>query len=106
MEINFGVVKIMLIIVTYDVSTETSEGKNRLNKVAKCCIKHGQRVQNSVFECNLDYGTFLKMKAEIKKIIDVKKDSIRFYILGNNYHNKVEHIGVKASIALDDPIII
>ncbi len=96
----------MLILVTYDVSTETAEGKRRLNKVAKSCIKHGQRVQNSVFECNLDYGNFLKLKNELKIIIDESQDNLRFYNLGNNYSTKVEHLGVKPSIPLEGTIII
>lgn len=96
----------MLILITYDVATETNDGKKRLSKVAKCCIKHGQRVQNSVFECSLDYGKFLKMKAELKEIIDPKNDSLRFYNLGNNYKNKVEHIGVKSSIPLEGIIVV
>jgi CRISPR-associated protein Cas2 len=96
----------MLVLVTYDVSTETVEGRKRLSKVAKCCVKHGQRVQNSVFECNIDYGNFLRLQNELTNIIDEKNDSLRFYNLGNNYTNKVEHIGVKPSIPLDGTIII
>jgi CRISPR-associated protein Cas2 len=73
----------MLILITYDVSTETKEGKRRLLKVAKACEKHGQRVQNSVFECNLDFGGLLKFKAQLIALIEQKQDSLRIYNLGN-----------------------
>lgn len=96
----------MLVLITYDVSTETPEGKKRLSRVAKCCVAHGQRVQNSVFECCLDYGSMLQLQHKLKSIIDPTVDSLRFYNLGNNYENKVEHIGIKPSIPLGGTIII
>jgi len=96
----------MLVLITYDVSTETSAGKKRLNKVAKACVKYGQRVQNSVFECNIDYGTFLKLKNTLIGMINQEEDSLRFYNLGNKYENKVEHIGIKPSIPLEGTIIV
>ncbi len=83
----------MLILVTYDVNTETEDGKKRLRQVAKCCIKYGQRVQNSVFECVLDEGQYRKFQHLLLKIIDTEKDSLRFYNLGNSYQTKVEHYG-------------
>ena len=76
----------MLVLITYDVNTETPAGRKRLRKVAKRCVDHGQRVQNSVFECLLDAAQYAVLKAEL--------DSLRFYQLGNNYKSKVEHIGV------------
>lgn len=85
----------MLVIISYDVSTEDDSGKRRLRKVAKQCQNHAQRVQNSVFEADLDYGKFLKLKAKLLEIIDEDKDSLRFYYLGNNWKNRVEHIGAK-----------
>ena len=85
----------MFVIVTYDVSTVAVKGKTRLRKVAKECVNYGQRVQNSVFEMNIDYGTFVKLKDRLIKIIDIETDSLRFYYLGNNWKNKVEHIGAK-----------
>lgn len=83
----------MMVLVSYDVSTMDAAGKNRLRKVAKECQNHGQRVQNSVFEMNLDYSTFLKTKDRLLKLIDEKQDSLRFYYLGNNWEHRVEHIG-------------
>ena len=83
----------MMVLISYDVSTSTTAGKTRLRKVAKACQDHAQRVQNSVFEANLDYSSFLKLKDKLIKLIDEETDSLRFYYLGNNYKNKVEHIG-------------
>lgn len=87
----------MLIIVTYDVNTEDAAGRARLRKVAKQCINYGQRVQNSVFECSVDATQYRLLKAVLCELIDPEKDSLRFYNLGNAYHNKVEHFGAKSS---------
>lgn len=95
----------MLVLITYDVSTVSSAGQKRLRKVSKVCQNYGQRVQNSVFECNVDAAQFTVLKLELTNIIDENKDSLRFYQLGNNYKSRVEHIGVKASLDLEDPII-
>ena len=96
----------MLIIVTYEVNTETRAGQSRLRKVAKVCMNYGQRVQNSVFECLLDASQYVEFKARLEKIINVEKDSLRFYKLGNNYKQKVEHIGVHQEISQDDILIM
>jgi len=84
----------MLVLITYDVNTETPAGRKRLRKVAKRCVDHGQRVQNSVFECLLDAAQYAVLKAELTALIDPALDSLRFYQMGNNYKSKVEHIGV------------
>ena len=81
----------MLVLITYDVSTEDSAGKTRLRKVAKECVNYGQRVQNSVFECLLDSSQVLVLKKRLLSLIDEKKDSLRIYYLGNNYQSKIEH---------------
>ena len=78
----------MLILITYDVNTETAAGKKRLRQVAKCCVKHGQRVQNSVFECILDEAQYRMVQHTLENLIDAEKDSLRFYNLGNKYDNK------------------
>lgn len=83
----------MLVLVTYDVNTETAAGRRRLRKVAKACVNHGQRVQNSVFECLLDAAQYTRFKAELTALIDPSEDSLRFYQLGNKYKTKVEHVG-------------
>ena len=84
----------MLILITYDVNTETAAGRKRLRQVAKQCVNYGRRVQNSVFECILDQAQCVALKATLTKIIDENVDSLRFYYLGNKYQAKVEHVGV------------
>ena len=96
----------MVVLICYDVSTQTPAGQTRLRKVAKECQNYAQRVQNSVFEANLDYGTFLKLKAKLEGLIDVKVDSLRFYYLGNNWQNRVEHIGAKKSYNPEGVLIL
>lgn len=96
----------MLVLITYDVNTETEAGKKRLRRVAKQCVNYGQRVQNSVFECVLDAAKCREVKYKLEKIIDKDKDSLRFYYLGNNYKTKVEHIGVKESFDVEGSLII
>lgn len=86
----------MMTLVSYDVSTADAAGKTRLRKVAKTLEDYAQRVQNSVFEVNVDYATFLTVKEKLIKIIDPEKDSLRFYYLGNDWKKKVEHVGAKA----------
>lgn len=85
----------MMTLVSYDVSTTDSKGRTRLRKVAKECQNYGQRVQNSVFEIDVDYGTFLKVKDKLLKIIDQQQDSLRIYYLGNNWKHRIEHYGTK-----------
>ena len=84
----------MLVLITYDVNTETVEGRRRLRLVAKQCINYGQRVQNSVFECSLDATQYVMVKHSLEQLIDPQKDSLRFYNLGNCYHRRVEHLGI------------
>lgn len=95
----------MLVLITYDVNTETEAGKNRLRKVAKQCVNYGTRVQNSVFECILDSAKCREVKSILEDIIDKDKDSLRFYYLGNNYKTKVEHIGAKEKQSVEEPLI-
>lgn len=96
----------MMILVTYDVETITIQGQKRLRKVAKACVNYGQRVQNSVFECVLDESQFTLLKHEIEGIIDQDTDSVRFYIMGNNWNRKVVPIGKKTSYNIESELII
>lgn len=96
----------MLVLITYDVNTETAAGKKRLRQVAKQCVNYGQRVQNSVFECILDSAKSKEVQHILERIIDKEKDSLRFYFLGNNYENKVKHIGAKKSFNVEGTLII
>jgi CRISPR-associated protein Cas2 len=97
--------ELMLVLITYDVSTSSKGGTKRLRKVAKACQNYGQRVQNSVFECIVDATQYTLLKIELEKLIDPKKDSLRFYNLGNNHKTKVEHFGVKESLDLEEPLL-
>ena len=96
----------MLVLVTYDVNTESAEGRARLRKIAKQCVNYGQRVQNSVFECRVDASQYLELKAKLRSIMDEKMDSLRFYKLGDNYSNKIEHYGTKKSYDPEEALII
>lgn len=96
----------MLVLITYDVNTEDAKGKTRLRQVAKQCVNHGQRVQNSVFECILDAGQCKLLKAKLLDIIDVQKDSLRFYYLGNHYKSKIEHFGIKETFEQEGVLLL
>ena len=95
----------MFMLITYDVNTEDGAGKRRLRRVAKICVNYGVRVQNSVFECVAEPATILELKNKLLKEIDSEKDSLRFYDLGNRTKAKVEHIGAKESINVEDTLI-
>ncbi len=95
----------MMVLITYDVNTETLAGKKRLRKVAKACENYGQRVQNSVFECLIDGAQLRVLKSQLVELIDPEKDSLRFYYLGNNWRRRVEHIGAKPTLDLEGPLI-
>jgi CRISPR-associated protein Cas2 len=96
----------MLVLVTYDVNTENDGGKTRLRKVAKKCVDYGQRVQNSVFECILDAAQCKILKAELLELIDMNKDSLRFYYLGNHYDKKIEHYGAKSTVEQEGVLLL
>ncbi|MFC7677841.1 CRISPR-associated endonuclease Cas2 [Paenibacillus sp. GCM10028914] len=96
----------MLVLITYDVSTLSSEGQRRLRRVSKLCQDYGQRVQHSVFECVVDATQFAVLKMKLIDIIDKEQDSLRFYQLGNNYKNKVEHVGIRESLDMEGPLIL
>ncbi len=96
----------MLVLITYDVNTQTPAGRKRLRQVAKQCMNYGQRVQNSVFECILDAAKCREVQHKLERIIDKDTDSLRFYYLGNNYKNKVDHIGAKESYDVEGTLII
>ena len=95
----------MLVLITYDVNTEDKAGRKRLRKVAKHCLNYGLRVQNSVFECNVNQKEYVELQHVLSTEIDESKDSLRFYLLGNNYKNKIIHIGAKPSFDVTEPLI-
>lgn len=96
----------MLVLITYDVSTEDAAGRKRLRQIAKQCINYGQRVQNSVFECTVDAAQCKELQHKLLGIMDQKKDSLRFYYLGNQYKGKVEHFGIRPSCDMEGVLII
>lgn len=85
----------MMVLITYDVCVTSDAGKSRLRKVAKQCLNYGQRVQNSVFECLIDPAEFAELRHRLEMIIDPETDSLRYYFLGSNWKQRVEHVGAK-----------
>jgi len=96
----------MMVLVTYDVNTETDAGRKRLSHIAKKCENYGQRVQNSVFECLVDPHQLTMLKDQLISIMNKESDSIRFYYLGSNWKNRVEHFGAKATYDPEGIIIV
>jgi CRISPR-associated protein Cas2 len=96
----------VLVLVAYDVNTETQEGRRRLRRVAKVCVNKGQRVQNSVFECLVDNAQWIALRRDLLDEIEPEKDSLRFYFLGNNWRTRIEHVGAKPSYDPEGPLII
>ena len=95
----------MFVLVSYDVSTTTAGGRRRLRRVAKTLLDFGQRVQNSVFECEVDLAAWTRLKLRLLDEIDPAEDSLRFYHLGPNWRSHVEHHGAKPSVDLGGPLI-
>lgn len=96
----------MLVLITYDVNTEDAAGRRRLRLVAKQCVNYGQRVQNSVFECVLDAAQYRLVQSKLLKIVNLDRDSLRFYNLGNNYRNRVEHFGAKPTYEAEGILMV
>jgi CRISPR-associated protein Cas2 len=96
----------MMMLITYDVSTETAKGRRRLRQVAKVCENYGQRVQNSVFECLLEPAQWTALRQRLIDEIDDTEDSLRFYFLGKSWRRKVEHIGAKPSYDPEGPLVL
>ena len=91
----------MLMLVSYDVNTVNAAGRRRLRRIAKVCEDWGIRVQNSVFECTVDWSQWIGLKAQLEAICEPTVDSLRYYNLGNNYREKVVHYGAKPTV---DPV--
>lgn len=96
----------MMVLVSYDVASSGLGGARRLRRVARACQDYGQRVQYSVFECDVDPVQWTMLKARLIKEIDPQKDSLRFYFMGSNWKHRVEHIGAKEVVDLDGPMIL
>jgi CRISPR-associated protein Cas2 len=95
-----------LIVIAYDVNTESATGRKRLRRIARVCENYGQRVQNSVFECWVDPAIWVKLRAELTREIAAELDSLRFYFLGDNWTGRVEHVGAKPGYDPDGPLIV
>jgi len=95
----------MMVLVTYDVNTETPASRRRLRYVAKICENRGQRVQNSVFECLVDPAQWVELRSRLVETIDPQQDSLRFYLLGSNWQRRVEHVGAKPTYDPEGPLI-
>ncbi len=96
----------MLVVIAYDVSTESEAGTKRLRRVARVCEDRGQRVQNSVFECLVDAAQWVRLRADLVAEINAVEDSLRFYFLGDNWKRRVEHVGTKVAYDPQGPLIL
>lgn len=96
----------MMVLITYDVNTEDAAGRKRLRQIAKLCVNHGQRVQNSVFECVVDAAQCRQLQHKLLQVMDDEKDSLRFYYLGNQYKTKIEHFGAKQSYEAEGLLMV
>ena len=96
----------MQLLITYDVATSTVGGEKRLRRAAKICLDYGQRVQNSVFECEIDPARYVELKKRLCDVIDNEHDSLRFYNLGSHWDRRVEHFGARPSFNPHGTLIV
>ena len=96
----------MLVVVSYDVSTTSAQGRRRLRRIAKICCNYGQRVQNSVFECHLDPAQWRELRHRLLQTYDAADDSLRFYFMGSKWRGDVEHHGTKGARDPDEPLLV
>jgi len=96
----------MKVLITYDVSTIDKAGRRRLRKIAQACLNCGQRVQFSIFECDLPKEKWVKLRAELLELYENKQDSLRFYYLSTDDFQRAEHHGIKPSVNFDEPLIV
>ena len=96
----------MMVLVSYDVSTKSASGVRRLRKIAEIYLDYGLRVQNSVFECNVDPAQWESLKDKLLSMYDTKEDSLRFYFLGSHWQRRVEHHGAGVIKDIEDTLIV
>ena len=96
-----------MVLISYDVETKEAGGQRRLRRVANACLDYGQRVQYSVFECDLEPAQWAELRQRLIDEIDPGKDSLRFYYLGSNWERRIEHVGAKVAQNLSkNPLIV
>lgn len=95
-----------MVLVSYDVKTDNTAGQRRLRRISKACLNYGQRVQYSVFECNVDPAQWTALRNTLINEMDKGKDSLRFYFLGSNWRRRIEHVGAKEIEDLEGPLIV
>ena len=95
----------MMVLVSYDVRTDTPGGDRRLRRIARACQDFGQRVQYSVFEIEVEPAQWTALKHRLEQEIDAEQDSLRFYYLGSNWRRRIEHVGAKPSLDLEGPLV-
>lgn len=96
----------MHVLITYDVSTTSTAGRRRLRRIARTCLDFGQRVQNSVFECEIQPADLAVLKSRLVHIMEPKEDSLRIYNLGKNWRRRVEHFGTKEPYDVEGPLVV
>lgn len=96
----------MMVLVSYDVSTANIAGRRRLRRISKKCLDYGVRVQNSVFECNVDLSQWTALKASLESICCEETDSLRYYYLGRDYQRRIEHYGAKPALDVEAPLVL
>ncbi len=95
-----------MVLVSYDVATKDAAGTKRLRKISETCVDHGLRVQDSVFECNVDPAQWEILKDRLLSLYDSEKDSLRFYFLGSNWQRRVEHHGKTGLTDIEESLIV
>jgi CRISPR-associated protein Cas2 len=96
----------MLVVVSYDVDTTDAAGRRRLRRIAKVCQDYGQRVQFSVFECEVEPDAWIRLRHRLIEEMNAEKDSLRFYFLGADGKRRIEHAGVKMPLDLEGPLLL
>ncbi len=96
----------MMILVSYDVSTETAAGRRRLRRVARVCLNHGQRVQKSVFECRVNQAQFEALERKLLAEIELSEDNLRFYRLTEPLSQHVKEFGVFRAVDFENDSLV
>ncbi len=96
----------MFVLVAYDICTETKAGEKRLRKIAQVCQNVGQRVQKSLFECQVDEVRYLSLMRSLMRLMDKSEDNIRIYFLGQQHLPQIVQLGRGVAVNFEDPLIL